>query len=102
MPKDASGFPHARSAEACAAAKGEWLVIAGGQSQGICRIPTPDAGAECRDSDECAAYCVVKVRPEPMVVGDAVIGRCMETYQDRYECLAFVEDGRYWGTTCTD
>jgi hypothetical protein len=102
MPKDSSGFPRARSPEACKAAKGDWVAIPDGHSQGICRIPTPDSGVQCRDSDECASYCIVKVRPEPMAVGDEVLGRCMDTYQVRYECLAFVEDGQYRGEICID
>lgn len=64
-------------------------------------IPTPDAGATCADSDQCASLCVVKVAPEPLTDGDEAIGQCLDTYF-LLGCHDLVEDGHFTHRLCID
>ena len=101
LPKDTSGFPNANTESSCRALDGMWALYIDSLSEGVCLIPTPDAGAECRSSDDCASFCVVKVRPEPLEVGDEVIGKCLDTFHT-LGCHDLVEDGRYDSRMCID
>lgn len=64
-----------------------------------CHLPTPDAGLACSDETQCVAGCMA---PREIEQGQAVEGRCGETWGAPVGCVNGVRDGRAEGTICFD
>jgi hypothetical protein len=63
----------------------------------ICRMPTPDAGKPCRDTDECTSLCVTDDGAPP---GRPASGHCYKFNTPINDCVNKVAGGKATGRNC--